>query len=606
MKIALVGNQNSGKTTLFNALTGMNQKIGNWPGVTVQKKTGIIKNTDYELIDLPGIYSLSPYSSEEEISINFIRKEKIDLIINIVDATCIERSLYLTTELLGLNCNVIIALNMVDMLKKKGISINTKSLEKQLGVNIYEISALKEMGIEELIVGIKEAREYKRKVLRLNEENIKQKMQKFNIDAEEAVVTERYEYISKLKQKVMTKKKKLSKTEFLDKIFLHKIFALPIFIIIMFSIYFLSVGYVGKYTMGVMENIINLFSSIVENILVNLHMPEWTQSLVLDGVIKGAGAVISFVPQLIILFLCISILETTGYMSRVAFLLDNIFRKIGLSGKSLIPFIVGSGCSVPGIMCTKIIENEDEKKMATLLVPFIPCSAKLPIIALFSGYFFKDNSGLVSGSLYFLSMFVIIVSSIAIKKYVFKNTSSTFILELPDYKFPNSKYVLKDVYEKSISFIKRAGSTIFLSSIVVWFLISFGIDLRYGVQIEESILAKIGQKFSFIFVPIVGKNSWEVAVSAFQGLIAKEQVVSSMAIISHNQMFDNGSCFDFFSPISAYAFVVFNLFSAPCFAAISAMRKELGSTKSMIKGIIFQTSLAWVLSSLIFCLGNLI
>ena len=319
---------------------------------------------------------------------------------------------------------------------------------------------------------------------------------------------------------------------------------------------------------------------------------------------------LSFIPQLTILFLSISILETTGYMSRIGFLLDKLFRRFGLSGKALIPFIIGSGCSVPGIMGTRIIENEDERKMTSILVPFIPCSAKMPIIALFSGYFFKDNAGLVSGSLYILAIIIIIISAKIMKKYILKNTTSSFVSELPDYRLPNIKYLIRDVAEKLFAFILRAGSTIFLCSIIVWVLLSFSIDFKYGVRIEDSILALIGKKISWVFYPVVGVNSWEVAVSAIQGLIAKEQVISSMSIISglngSNNIFESSSVFCFFNKASAYAFIAFNLFSAPCCSAISAMMKELKSFGKTIKVVLFQIGIAWCVSVLIYNISYLI
>lgn len=326
----------------------------------------------------------------------------------------------------------------------------------------------------------------------------------------------------------------------------------------------------------------------------------------------GVGAVLSFVPQLIILFLCISILETSGYMSRTALLLDKLFKKIGLNGKSLIPFIVGSGCSVPGIMSSKIIENDDEKKMTAILTPFIPCSAKLPIIALFTSYFFPNNSGIISASLYFFAIVIIIISALVMKKFVFKNTSSTYISELPEYKLPSLKYVSKDVFDKIISFIKRAGSVILICSIIVWFLVSFSWDLKYNLGIENSILASIGKKISWIFVPMLGTNSWEVTVSAIQGLVAKEQVVSSMAVIggvsedlqNTNFILNNNGAFGFFTSVSAYAFMVFNLFSAPCFGALAAMRKEIGGTKELLKVISFEISLAWLLATIVYQIGH--
>ena len=624
MNICLVGNQNCGKTTLFNLLTGLNQKIGNWPGVTIEKKEGIIKQTDFNLIDLPGIYSLNSYSSEEIITSEYILNNDIDMIINIVDASCFERSLYLTTQLLELDCDVIIALNMVDILEKKKIKINVDKLEKMLGTKVCEISALKNTGIDDLISYIKNY-EYRYKIKIYNksleelilktENNIKDtnkrtKAIKFletnNDEIEEEIAYQRYEYISKIKKECFFQKKRwISNTELLDKIFLNKIFAIPIFIVIMFGIYFLSVGIIGKYTVDFTNELIDNIIVVIENCLKNINTSDWLKSLICDGILNGIATVLQFLPQLCILFFCISILETSGYMSRIAFLLNKIFRKIGLSGKSLIPFILGTGCSVPGIMSTKIIENQDEKNMTTILVPFIPCSAKLPIIALFTGYFFSKNAGLISCSLYFLSIIIIIISSSIMRKYVFANTSSSFISELPDYKFPNLKYVIKDVLEKIMSFVKRAGTTIFLASVIIWVLLSFSFDLKYGINIEESILAQIGKKISWIFQPIIGTNSWEATVSILQGLIAKEQVISSMAIISgfqENQLFSKETAFGFFNSVSAYSFIVFNLFSAPCFAAISAMKNELKSKKKTLFAVFYQIFLAWILSAIIYCI----
>ena len=605
MKVALVGNQNSGKTTLFNCLTGMNAKIGNWPGVTIEKKVGIIKGTNYEITDIPGIYSLSPYSIEEKISKNYIFEENPDVIINIVDATCLERSLYLTTQLLETNSRIIIVLNMADKLEEKGLIIDEKKLSQILGVKVFKVSALKETGIDRIIEELKKLNYIKRekKVPDYLEEN-------YDINKYEEIANKKYEYIENIVKTCVKKKiKERSISDKIDKILLNKWLAFPAFIIIMFFIYYLSVGVIGKFTVDVIGNYINDLKVSTYGIMTNINMLEWIKSLVIDGIISGVGAVLGFVPQLIILFLCITLLETSGYMSRVALLLDKVFRKIGLSGKSLIPFIVGSGCSVPGIMGTRIIENEDERNMTTILTPFIPCSAKLPIIALFAGYFFPERSGLVAASLYFLAIVIIIFSAIIMKKYVFKNTTSTYVAELPEYKLPSIKYVVEEVFDKIISFIKRAGTIILLCSIIIWFLLSFSVKLEYGVKIEESILAAIGKKISWIFYPIIGVNSWEATVSAIQGLVAKEQVISSMAVISGlteetSEIFIKGGIFEFFNPISAYAFMIFNLFSAPCFGAIGAMKKELGNNKKLLKAVSFQTGIAWFLATFIYQIGN--
>lgn len=655
MKIGLVGNQNSGKTTLFNLLTGMNAKIGNWPGVTIEKKSGTIKNTKYEITDLPGIYSLSPYSIEEDISRKFIFEEKPDVIINIVDSTQLERSLYLTTQLLELDTKVIVALNMADVLEKRGIKINTKKLEEVLGTKVLKISALKGTGIEELIKEIKYTKNTE--TTRIYDQNIESTVEEitkllpketlhkrfvaikllenderfkslstasikkisselsknYDTDLEEAIATQRYKFIEDVKKKSFSKVNiKETISDKLDKVFLNKWLAFPIFVIIMFLVYYLSVGVVGSFTVDWVAGIMESFGETVGTFLESVGTSEWVNSLVVDGIIAGVGAVLGFVPQLIILFICISVLETTGYMSRIALLLDKLFRKIGLSGKSLIPFIVGSGCSVPGIMGTRIIENQDEREMTTILTPFIPCSAKLPIISLFAGYFFGNNSGFASASLYFLAIIIIILSAMVMKKFIYKNTSSTYISELPEYKLPSIKYVAKDVFDKVIAFIKRAGSVILICSIVIWFLLSFSTSFQYGIDVEDSILASVGKKISWVFYPMLGENSWGMAVSAIQGLVAKEQVISSMSVIAGlaedaengSQIFANGGMFGFLTSASAYAFMVFNLFSAPCFGAIGAMRRELGGTKKMLKAVAFQTIFAWVLATLVYQIGS--
>lgn len=655
MKIALVGNQNSGKTTLFNLLTGMNSKVGNWPGVTIEKKSGTIKNTDYEITDLPGIYSLSPYSKEEDISKKFIFEEKPDVIINIADSTSLERSLYLTTQLLELDTKVIVALNMADVLEKRGIKINIKKLEEMLGAKVLKISALKGTGIEELIKEIKNIK--KKEITPIYDQNIENSISQitkilpketvhkrfvsvkllesderftgfntpnikkisnylvknYDTDLEETIATERYKFIEDVKVQTF-KQIKHSETisDKLDKVFLNKWLAFPIFVVIMFFVYFLSVGVVGSFTVDWVAGIMATFGRVVKTFLQSLGTSEWINSLVVDGIIAGVGSVLGFVPQLIFLFICISVLETTGYMSRIALLLDKLFRKIGLSGKSLIPFIVGSGCSVPGIMGTRIIENQDEREMTTILTPFIPCSAKLPIISLFSGYFFGGCAGLISVSLYFFAIIIIIVSALIMKKFVYKNTSSTYISELPEYKLPSLKYIVKDVFDKITSFIKRAGSVILICSIVIWFLLSFSISMEYGIDVEDSILAQIGKKVSWFFHPMLGEKSWGGAVSAIQGLVAKEQVISSMSVIAGfdkedehgSHIFEKGGIFEFFTASSAYAFMVFNLFSAPCFGAIAAMRRELGSTKKMLKAITYQTVFAWYLATFIYQIGS--
>ncbi|MGI6228130.1 MAG: ferrous iron transport protein B [Christensenellales bacterium] len=653
MKIALVGNQNSGKTTLFNLLTGLNQKIGNWPGVTIERKEGVIKGTSHVLVDLPGVYSMSPYTVEEEVSRQFAFEERPDIIINIIDATSVERSLYLTTQLMELDGKVIVALNMCDMLEEKGIHIDEKKLEEAFGIKFIKISALKKTGIDELIKSLTlvgqdaekkklfpdDVEEYitaaeraiqgktphKRfaavKMLEgdklfsaLQTDELKSAAvkltEKYGMDAEQIVANERYNFIVAAKSAAVTAgQRKESITDKLDKIFLNKYAALPIFAAIMFLIYFLSVGLVGRYTVDAIDSLVLKFGGWLSVALRGVGASEWAVSLVVDGIVAGVGAVLTFVPQLIVLFLLISILETSGYMSRIAFFLDRLFKKIGLSGKSLIPFIVGVGCSVPGIMTARTVENESERKMTVILTPFIPCSAKLPIIALFAGYFFKNYSGLISASLYFFAVGVIIVTALIMKKFAFKGGGSSFISELPAYKFPSPRYVLRDVVEKTASFIRRAGTVILLCSVIIWLLASFSWDYRYGVDIGESMLAGIGNALGWLFYPMLGEWSWAASVSAIQGLIAKEQVVSSMEIIAGlaegagGEVF-RSSVFSFFTGASAYAYMVFCIFSAPCIASIAAMRRELGSTKKMLAAVAFQTVFAWLLSCLVFGIGR--
>lgn len=654
MKIALVGNQNSGKTTLFNLLTGTNQKIGNWPGVTIERKIGKIKELGYDLVDLPGVYSLSPYTIEEEVSRKYVLEEKPDMIINIVDSTSIERSLYLTTQIMELDTKVIIALNMADRLEAKGIHIDTKVLSQQLGTEVISISALKGEGIEELkntinkyngkhitskeifrsdieneILHIRNRFGINRflaiKILENDKmypeyqigdvKNRRNKLEEiYKMDIEEIIANARYDYIVKIKNRATTiTPVKETTSDKLDKVFLNKFLAFPIFIIIMFLVYYLSVGVVGSFTVDWVAELVDKFGKEVSNFLINIGASSWSQSLVVDGIIAGVGAVLGFVPQLIILFLCISILETSGYMSRVTFLLDKLFRKFGLSGEALIPFIVGLGCSVPAIMSTRVIKDTKERELSIMLTPFIPCSAKLPIIAMFSGYFFTDKSGLVSASLYFLAILIILISAIIIKKVFMKNSGTAFISELPEFKLPSIKYISKDVFDKVKEFIKRAGTIILFCSVIIWFLLSFSWKLEYGIEIKNSILASIGNAISWAFYPILGTFSWEATVSAIQGLVAKEQVISSMSIIAglneemqEGAMLFKSESFSFFNASSAYAFMVFNLFSAPCFGAIGAMRREFGSTKKMLNAVLFQTTIAWILASIVFNVGTFI
>ena len=675
MKIALVGNQNSGKTTLFNDLTGLNQKIGNFPGVTIERKEGILKHTeDCVVVDLPGIYSLSPYSPEEEVSRKFIIDEKPDLIINIIDATSLERSLYLTTQLLELDVDVIVALNMSDILESHGISIDIEKLENELGTSVLKVSAMKEFGIDELIDSIINKKYIKNKHIKIypddienlisyfetkisagnrrfsavklieddkgyhsfisqeGEERVKELEISNNMDGEQLIASRRYDFIEKVKDKcVIQKERKESITDKLDKIFLNKWAAIPIFILIMGFIYFLSIGIVGGFTTPLIEVFFSgasssdpvefniIFTSFEANIdfvglgpwlsslVENAGGSPWSMSLVSDGIIAGVGSVLSFFPQIVIMFLCLTLLETTGYMSRIAFFIDRIFHKFGLSGKSLIPFIVGSGCSVPGISATKIIEDENERKSTAILTPFVPCSAKLPIITLFTSFFFKNYAFLIALSFYLIAIVLILLFGSLFKKFAFKGEHSTFISELPEYKKPKGKYVLRDVWDKSISFITKAGTIILLFSILVWFLSRFSWNFTFLEisEIDKSMLSGIGNVFAWFFYPMLGEWSWGATVSAIQGLVAKEQVVASMSIIAGGEnIFGAGSPFTFMTGPTAYAFLTFNLYSAPCMAAIGTLAKEVKNRKVVMLSLIFYISLAWVISTLIGLIGR--
>ncbi|MFA5421637.1 MAG: ferrous iron transport protein B [Bacilli bacterium] len=674
MKIALVGNQNSGKTTLFNTLTGTNQKVGNWPGVTIERKEGTVIGTDIEIVDLPGVYSLSPYSAEEEISRQYAMEENPDLIINIIDATSLERSLYLTTQLLELDSNVIIALNMADVLEKSGITVDIEMLSIRLNTSIVSISAKKNLGIDKLIEVIKSGaykknlhdfiydeelekviseisseipishkrfaavkmierdRDYRHLISERLEAKISSLEEMYEMDSEQLIADQRYRHIVRIKEECSSQTPGGETiTDKLDRIFLHKYFGLPIFAIIMGIVYFLSVGLVGGLTVDFVGALFDGSTSIdilgrevpfaitglgplIEHGLNSAGASPWSISLVVDGIVAGFGAVASFLPQLTILFLCLALLETTGYMSRISFFLDRLFKKFGLSGKSLIPFIVGSGCSVPGIMASRTVENEEERKMTVMLTPFVPCSAKLPIIALFASYFFASYAWLVTLSLYFMAIAVILLSAVILKKFVYKNSISSYLSELPNFHAPSFVYVARDVFDKTWSFVKRAGTVIVLCSVAVWFLASFTWSFNYidGVNhsIGNSVLAGIGNAFAWIFYPMLGGSwSWGATVSAIQGLIAKEQVVGSLEVIAglegSGEVFGTG-IFGFFDGWSAYAYMIFNLFSAPCIAAIAAMRKELASTKAMLKAVFFQTGIAWILSSLVGVIGWLV
>ncbi len=678
---ALVGNQNSGKTLLFNVLTGMNQKVGNWPGVTVERKDGIIKGTNVGITDLPGIYSLSPYTSEEEVSRRFVVEENPDLIINIVDSTSIERALYLTSQLLELNKKVLVVLNMEDILEKKGYKIDSQKLSEKLGTTVVSISALKKTGIKELIQTIDESdrlvktntekpifpneietlitdiiskldkdveekrfaavkvierdsRYYSKFYREEFEKKITDLENKFDMDSEQMVASFRYDSIEDIRNVCVEKKEVASVATKIDKVLLNKWAAIPIFLVVMILVYLLSVGLVGGATVGLVDMLFNGGNAIefplpfIDPIVVefaaegegfmglgpwlaecitNAGGSDWAASLVADGAVAGVGAVLNFVPQIAILFLLISLLETCGYMSRVTFLFDRAFKKLGMSGKSLIPFIVGTGCSVPAIMSARALEDRNEHQMTVTLTPFMPCSAKLPIITCFIAGVFaplmgEGNTWFITFFMYILAVLVIILAGFLLNKFFVKNKVTSYITELPEYHTPSFSYVAKDVGEKTWAFIKRAGTIIFLCSIVVWVLLNLDYQFRFTTDIEKSLLADMGRTISWIFAPMLGMEfSWGASVSAIQGLVAKEAVVSSMEVITAveegGDVFAGNGSFAFFNGFSAMGYMIFTLFSAPCFGAIGAMRRELGSNRAMWKAILFETGLAWVLAS---------
>lgn len=654
LKIALAGNPNSGKTTLFNALTGSTQYVGNWPGVTVEKKEGRIKNNKgIMLVDLPGIYSLSPYSLEEVIARDYILSEKPNAIINIVDASNLERNLYLTTQILELGVPTVVALNMMDVVKKRGDEIDTKAMEKALGCPVVPISAVKNQGIEELaqmaaalrsapkpqpfskdielalsqIAGIikndkslggYEPRWLAVKLFERDEEVLKSTKasadtiasvnavtaaveQKLDDDAESIITNERYESVAALLSGLFIKKArpKLTASDKIDKVLTNRWLALPIFFLIMWGVYFVSIQTVGDWTIGWVEELMGWIGGGAESLLVGWGASEWVLSLVVDGIIGGVGAVLVFVPQLMILYLFISILEDCGYMARVAFIMDRIFRRFGLSGKSFIPMLIGTGCSVPGIMASRTIENENDRKMTIMLTPFIPCGAKLPVFALFVALVFREASW-VGPSMYLVGIVMVILSGIVLKRTkLFKGKPAPFVMELPTYKLPRIKGVTVHMWEKGKSFIIKAGTVIFVACAVIWFLQSFSFSFEYlgGDGIGESMLASIGQVIAPVFAPL-GFGEWPHAVATFTGLVAKEVVVSTFALLE--------SVGVTFTAVSAYAFMIFTLLAAPCFAAIGAIRREMGTWKWTLIAIGYQTGLAYVLALVVNQMGRLL
>ena len=668
--IALAGNPNSGKTTLFNALTGANQFVGNWPGVTVEKKEGRLKGyKDVIITDLPGIYSLSPYTLEEVVARNYLINERPDAILNIVDGTNIERNLYLSTQIMELGIPVIMAVNMMDIVEKNGDKIHIDKLAKKLGCEVVTISALKGTGIKEAAdkavqiaqkkgaavpvhefdkdveavirtveskLGSDIVNEQKRffaiKLLEKDDKiteqmksvpdvsaEIKQLEDKFDDDTESIITNERYVYISSIIGDCVTKNKKnaMTTSDKIDRIVTNRWLALPIFAVVMWVVYYVSVTTVGTFVTDWTNDVLfgEIIPPAIENLLNAIHCADWLQGLILDGIVAGVGAVLGFVPQMLVLFLFLAFLESCGYMARVAFIMDRIFRKFGLSGKSFIPMLIGSGCGVPGIMASRTIENDRDRKMTIMTTTFVPCGAKLPIIALIAGALFNGASW-VAPSAYFVGIAAIICSGIILKKTkLFAGDPAPFVMELPAYHWPTVSNVLRSMWERGWSFIKKAGTIILMSTIVLWFLMNFGwVDGSFGMleaeQLNDSILASIGSVIAPLFAPL-GWGDWKMAVAAVSGLIAKENVVGTFGILfGFGEVAEDGAeiwgqLAGSLSTVAAYSFLVFNLLCAPCFAAMGAIKREMNNTKWFFTAIGYQTLLAYVVSLCIYQIGNL-
>ncbi|MDD2970811.1 MAG: ferrous iron transport protein B [Lachnospiraceae bacterium] len=673
VKIALAGNPNCGKTTLFNALTGSNQFVGNWPGVTVEKKEGKLKNhKDVIIMDLPGIYSLSPYTLEEVVARNYLVTERPDAILNIIDGTNLERNLYLTTQLVELGIPVVAAVNMMDIIEKNGDKLNIKNLAKELGCQVVPISALKGTGImdaaekavevaqkkegmipqhsfsgsvEHALAHIEEAvlhslpenqqRWYAIKIFerdakvieQLNiadqvathvEEDIKSCEKEMDDDSESIITNERYRYISSIIKDCCVKKNQggLTISDKIDRIVTNRWLALPIFAVVMFIVYYVSVTTVGTFLTDWTND--TLFGEwIIPSAQAGLEAigcAGWLTGLLVDGIISGVGAVLGFVPQMLVLFIFLAFLEACGYMARIAFIMDRIFRKFGLSGKSFIPMLIGTGCGVPGIMASRTIENDRDRKMTIMTTTFIPCGAKLPIIALIAGALF-NGAWWVAPSAYFVGIAAIVCSGIILKKTkMFAGDPAPFVIELPAYHMPTFMNVMRSMWERGWSFIKKAGTIILLSTIFVWFAQSFGFaNGGFGMveDMDDSILASLGNILAPLFSPL-GWGDWKSAVAAITGLVAKENVVGTFGILyGFGEVAEDGAeiwgtLSSSMTAIAAYSFLVFNLLCAPCFAAMGAIKREMNNAKWFWFAIGYQTVLAYVVSLCVFQIGTLI
>ncbi|WP_308526637.1 ferrous iron transport protein B [uncultured Oscillibacter sp.] len=675
IKIALAGNPNCGKTTLFNDLTGSNQYVGNWPGVTVEKKEGRLKgHKDVIIQDLPGIYSLSPYTLEEVVARNYLVKEKPDAILNIVDGTNIERNLYLTTQLIELGLPVVVAVNMMDLVRRNGDQIDAKKLSDALGCQVVEISALKGEGgvaaaelaakmaqqkragelphvftgsVEHAIAHIEESiqgkvddrylRWYAVKVFERDEkvladldlstdlrshleDHIVDCEKELDDDAESIITNQRYAYINGLVSKAVKKhgeKHRLSTSDRIDQIVTNRILALPIFAVVMFAVYWVAMGPFGTFLTDWTNDVLGTawLVEIPRAALEGWGVNSVVVGLICDGALAGVGAVLGFVPQMLVLFLMLAILEDIGYMARIAFIMDRIFRKFGLSGKSFIPMLVGTGCGVPGVMASRTIENERDRRMTVMTTCFIPCGAKMPIIGLIAGALF-GGSGLVAASAYFIGVAAIVISGIILKKTrMFAGDPAPFVMELPAYHIPSVGNVLRATWERGWSFIKRAGTVILASSIILWFLQGFGWENGAFGMVEDmnnSVLAAVGSAVAFIFAPL-GFGNWRATVAVVTGLIAKENVVATFGVLYNfaGELSENGDeiwalVAQDYTAISAYSFMIFNLLCAPCFAAMGAIKREMNNGKWTAFAIGYMCVFAYVTSLIVYQIGGLI
>ena len=665
--IALVGNQNCGKTTLFNALTGSNQHVGNFPGVTVEKKMGNMKkHSDISIVDLPGIYSLTPYTSEEIVTTDFLIKDQPELILNIIDATNIERNLYLTLQLMELNIPMIIALNMMDEVTKSHNAIDVEGVSKYLGAPVFPISASKNEGISDLISAINTtlhqskghyhvdfckgeihraihsishliedhtarihyptrytvtqlidgSKELEEKLGLTKEEvhiinHIVEEMEKnLNTDREAAIVDMRYGYIEEICQNCVFKQSETIeqiRSEKIDQLLTHKYLGIPIFIIIMLLIFYLTFTVIGGPLQSILETLIDRFNGFVAVQLEALKVNDLLSSLIVDGILTGVGSVLSFLPIIVILFFFLSLLEDSGYMARVAFVMDKALRKLGLSGRSFVPMLIGFGCSVPAIMATRTLSSERDRKMTIVLTPFLSCSAKLPIYGMIIAAFFKQKAPLVMISVYCIGILVAIISGLILKSTVLKGEPVPFVLELPAYRIPSYKSVLLHMWEKAKDFIRKAFTVIFIASLVIWFLQSFDWNLSLVEDSANSILASIGSLIAPIFKPL-GFNDWRASTALITGITAKESVLSTLTVLLNvsNDMQLSNALASIFTPLSAYTFLVFTVLYMPCIAAFAATKKELGSLKEAILTAVFQTLVAYIVAMIVYQLFSLI